>query len=253
MQEIGAGFWNIRGHHRVGGVLDIGSHMSVLQRGDGRLIVLDGCALDDAQRRALLELTRGGDAVEAVVHVHPFHTLHVEATHRLFPNAALHGTARHRRKAPHLPWTGAPVETWDAAHPFADAFDASVPDGVDFVCVDERVHVASVLVRHRATGIVHVDDTFNVFAAPGALGRVLGQSSLRIHPLLSRALQPRAGAADAFAAWAQGLAVRWASTPAVCAAHSAVRRMAPDAFGGEVEGALAKVRRTLEGHRLRYG
>ncbi len=253
MEQLADTFWNLRGVYRVAGVLDIGTHMSVAQRPGGRFVVIDGCALDDRQRQALTALTGGGEQVDAVVHVHPFHTLHVEATHRLFPSARLYGTARHRQRAPALPWGEAPVETWGADHPLADVFDLSVPDGVDFTCPDERVHVASVLVRHRSARIVHVDDTLNVMAAPGVMRRVLPQSSLRMHPLLARALRHEPGAADAYAAWTRDLATRWADTRIVCAAHSGVRRLPEGGFAREVESALARVSPTLERHRARHG
>ena len=253
MKQLAETFWNLRGVYRVGGVLDIGTHMSIVRRPDGRYVVIDGCALDEPQRRALMALTGDGALVDAVVHVHPFHTLHVEATHRLFPAATLYGTARHRRKAPSLPWAGTPVEEWSGDHPLADVFDLSVPDGVDFVCPDERVHVASVLVRHRSEGLVHVDDTFNVMAAPGLLRGVLPQSSLRMHPMLARGLKQTAGAADAYAAWARRVAVEWADTRIVCAAHSAVRALPAGGFTEEVHAALARVSRTLERHRARHG
>lgn len=249
MQKLDETFWNIRGVHRIGGVLDIGTHMSLVQRANGRFVVIDGCALDDPQREALMSLIGNGERVDAVVHVHPFHTLHVEATHRLFPSAALHGTARHRRRAPSLPWSGEPVETWGDDHPLADVLDLSVPEGVQFTCPDERVHTASVLVRHRQSGIVHVDDTLNVIAAPGVLRGLFPQSSLRMHPLLGRALSPEAGAADAYAAWARALAARWADTRIVCAAHSAVRHLSEGGFEREVLAALDKVSGTLDRHR----
>lgn len=253
MQQLAEAFWNIRGTYRVAGVLDIGTHMSVVRRGNGRFVVIDGCGLDDAQYDALMALTRSGGLVDAVVHVHPFHTLHVEATHRLFPNAALHGTARHRRRAPSLPWSAIPVEEWTHDHPLADLFDLSVPDGVYFACADERVHVSSVLVRHRQSGIVHVDDTLNVLAGPGRLRDALPQSSLRMHPLLRRALKPEPGAADAYAAWARALASRWADTRIVCAAHSAVRHLPAGGFEREMDAALARVSRTLDRHRALNG
>ncbi len=253
MKKLAEMFWNIRGVYRVAGVLDIGTHMSLVKRGNGRFVVVDGCDPDAEQRDAMLALTGGGELVDAVVHVHPFHTLHVEATQRLFPDATLFGTARHREKAPTMPWSGAPVEEWGDDHPLADVFDLSVPDGVQFVTKDERVHVASVLVRHRQSRIVHVDDTLNVMAAPGILRPLLPQSSLRMHPMLSRALTPVAGAADAYAAWARGLAARWADTPTVCAAHSAVRDLPPGGFTREIEAALDKVADTLKRHRERYG
>ncbi len=253
MQQLAPDFWNIRGPHRIGGVLDVGTHMSVVRRPNGRFVVVDGCPLADAQREALLALTGKGALVEAVVHVHPFHTLHVGATQRLFPAATLYGTARHRRQAPALPWAAEPVEAWGEDHPLADLFDLSVPGGVDFVCPAARVHVASVLVRARGSGIVHVDDTLNVLAAPGALRRLLPQSALRMHPMLGRALRPQAGAADAYAAWARALAGRWADTHVVCAAHSAVRKLPEGGFAREIEAALGKVSRTLDRHRARYG
>ena len=253
MRQLAENFWNIRGTQRVAGVLDVGTHMSVVRRNDGRFVLIDAAPLDDAGRSALLALTDGGALVDVVMHVHPFHTLHVEAMHRLFPSAALHGTARHRQQAPALPWSQAPVEEWGEAHPLDDLFDLSVPEGVDFVCPDERVHVASVLVRHRPSAIVHVDDTLNVLAAPGAPGRWLPQSTLRMHPMLGRALRPAPGAADAYAAWARSLAVRWGGTRIVCAAHSAVRYLPAGGFALEMQCALARVSRTLRRHRARYG
>ncbi|GAB2501268.1 hypothetical protein [Arenimonas alkanexedens] len=252
MEKLAANFWNLRGVFRIAGVVNIGTQMSVVKRGKGRFVVIDGCALDDAQRDALLKLTGQGEQVEAVIHVHPFHTLHVEATHRLFPAATLYGTARHRVKAPDLPWAAAPVEQWDNEHPLADLLELSVPEGVDFASADEQVHVGSVLVRDRKSAVVHVDDTFNVVAAPGVIGRLLPQSALRMHPMLARALKPTAASADAYAAWARSLAARWADTRIVCAAHSAVRRLDKGGFKREVEAALEKVSGTLERHRERY-
>ncbi len=253
MERLAASFWNIRGTYRVAGLIDIGTHMSLAQRDDGRFVVIDGCGLDDAQRDAVMGLTRNGDLVDAVIHVHPFHTLHVEATHRLFPAAALHGTGRHRERFPALPWSEPPVEEWRDAHPLSDVLELSVPDGVDFVCADEHVHVASVLARHRPSGIVHVDDTLNVMAVPGPLAWMLPAPALRMHPRLSRALSPRAGAADAYAAWARGLASRWSDARVVCAAHSAVRHLPPGGFQREVEAALRRVEGVLRRHRERYG
>jgi len=90
-------------------------------------------------------------------------------------------------------------------------------------------------------------------AAPGFLGGLLPVSSLRMHPMLGRALQKRAGSADAYAAWARALADRWADTRIVCAAHSAVRTLSAGGFAAEVISALDRVSSTLERHRARYG
>ena len=48
------------------------------------------------------------------------------------------------------------------------------------------------------------------------------------------------------------LAVRWADTPVVCAAHSAVRKLGQGGFREEMEAALAGVERTLARHRNRF-
>ena len=105
----------------------------------------------------------------------------------------------------------------------------------------------------KRIGVVHVDDTFNVMAASGTLGKILPQSSLRMHPMLSRALSQSPGSADAFAGWARWLASAWSKTSIVCAAHSAVRELPAGGFKKEVEDALAKVSGILDGHRKRYG
>jgi hypothetical protein len=128
-----------------------------------------------------------------------------------------------------------------------------VPQGVDFVSPHKNVHVASVLVRHRESGIVHVDDTLNVLAAPGFLGKLLPQSKLRFHPQLAKALQKRAGAADDYDRWARDLAEAWSGTPIVCAAHSAIRKLPEGGWQNEVTGALADVEKTLSSHRAAHG
>ena len=221
MKKLAYTFWNIRGVHRIGGLFDIRTQISLGQRSDGGILGVYGCGLDES--------------------------------HRLYPDASLYGTARHHKLAPSLPWSPVPVEDWKDDHPLGDLFDLSVPDGVEFVSADERVHVASVLVRHRQTRIVHVDDTFNVIAAPGVLRDVFPVSSLRMHPMLGRALKKEAGSANAYAAWATALAAGWADTRIVCAAHSAVRSMPTDGFSKEVAEALGKVSGTLDRHRARYG
>lgn len=114
-------------------------------------------------------------------------------------------------------------------------------------------YVTPVLVRHRPSRIVHVDDTLNVLQRPGLLGRLRPQSKLRLHPLLAKALHPTASAADAFEGWARNLAEHWADTPVVCAAHSAVRRLPPGGWRKEVLSALDAVDKTLIAHRLSHG
>ncbi|NWK95958.1 hypothetical protein DM806_09780 [Sphingobium lactosutens] len=248
MRELSPGFWNIRGSFEIDGMGDVGTHMSLIRKGDGRFLAIDSYALEDRDRQALLALTDNGLAIDAIINVHPFHTVFCRTMHQLVPEARLIGTRRHHREAPELPWDPLPIEHAECQRHFMADLEFAIPDGVDFVCYDDRVHVASVLVRHRPSRIVHVDDTLNVQQLPGR-----SQSKLQFHPLLASALQPEAGAADAFASWARNLAERWAETPAVCAAHNAVRSLRPDGWREEVLGALAAVDKALVAHRLNHG
>lgn len=256
MEQLAPHFWTVRGTFRVAGVIDIGTQMSLVRREDGRFVLLD--SYESATAFAAIDgLTDGGRAIEAIVNVHPFHTLHCRAVHRRYPHAELIGTARHQRLQPDLPWSPQPIEHPASWRRFAPDLAFMLPSGVDFAPADERVHVGSVLVRHRPSRIVHVDDTLNVFAPPAALQPLLrpwlGKPRLRFHPMLAKALEKRPGAADAFAQWARELASEWADTAVVCAAHSQVHRPGAAGFADEVTAALQKVAPVLAAHRARYG
>lgn len=251
--QLAPNFWNMRGSFKIGGVLDVGTHMSIVRKDDGRFLVIDSYSLADESRSELLALTDDGRAIDAILNVHPFHTLHCRAMHELVPNARLFGTRRHHLQEPDLPWEAGVIEDEATQRLFVDQLEFSVPSGVDFVCPDPSVHVASVMVRDRTSSIVHVDDTLGVLAAPGFLGRILPQSRLRFHPMLVKALQARPGAADAFEQWARTVANEWNRTPIVCAAHSAVRHLSPGGWQEEVLAALELVEKTLDRHRGRHG
>lgn len=253
MDQLAPDFWNLRGHYHIAGLVDVGTQMSLVRLRNGRFVLLDSYASDPDGLRTVEALTDGGHALDAILNVHPFHTLHVAALHRHFPDARLIGTQRHHRRFPDLPWFGPPIEEYAAQQPFADDFDFSVPAGVDFVCPDERVHVASVLVRHRHNRIVHVDDTLNAFRLPRLMRPIAPSPRLRFHPMLGKALQKRTGATADFERWARALAADWGDTRIVCAAHSTVHRLGAAEFEGEVRAALAAAGRTLTRHRRRFG
>ena len=144
--------------------------MSLVRKPDGAFILLDAYELDESDREELMGLTYGGSLIEAVLNVHPFHTIHCDFIQTLLPNARLIGTRRHHQQLPDLRWDPALIEDAATQREFADILDFSVPDGVDFVPEDESVHVSSVLARHRESGIVHVDDTL-MFLATGSTAR----------------------------------------------------------------------------------
>lgn len=251
MDQLAPNYWNFRGDFRIAGLVNLGTHMSLVRRPNGRFLLIDSYAVGEDDRDALMDLTQGGSAIDAILNVHPYHTLHCGFAHQLAPAAQLYGARRHREMAPDLPWESAPIEEASTQALFPD-LEFSVPSGLYLVTGDDRVHAASVLVRDRESRIVHVDDTFNVLAAPGPLRQVLPQSRLRLHPMLGKALRDEAGAADAFEVWARDLAERWAGTPIVCAAHSAVRRLSTDGWRHEVLLALHDARHTLARHRRRH-
>src|SRR5262249_32159573 len=156
----------VRGSFKISGLLDIGTHISLIRRQNGKFLFLDGYTLPAPVKQDLDALTRGGADVEAVLHVHPFHTVHGEAMHRQYPPSRRYGASRHLARFPSLPWERTRTEDPETHTLFASDLDFSVPRGVDFVSADEKVHFSSVLVRHRATRTIHVDDTLMYLRMP---------------------------------------------------------------------------------------
>jgi hypothetical protein len=139
---------------------------------------------------------------------------------------------------------------------FAGDFEFSVPRGVDFISADENVHFSSVLVLHRASKTIHVDDTLMYVRLP-RLMRVVGLPDvMSFHPTLAKALEKRAGAASDFRDWAEELAERWQDAENLCAAHTAAltsRRNEGAPIPTRFVKALTKVERTLAAHRRKHG
>lgn len=252
LEEIADGLWTVRGSFRIGGVVDIGTQASLVRVAPGRFVFLDSYALEGAVLDEVMALTAGGTAVEAILNVHPFHTVHCAAMHAQFPAARLYGSARHKRKAPDLPWERALVEGPAAAKRYAGVFDFSVPAGVDYISANEAVHFSSVLVRHVPTATLHVDDTLMALDLPWPARTVLPPERLGFHPTLAAALERRAGAAADFEAWANELGETW-EVATVCAAHNAVARFEPGGFAAALRTALTLAQPVLRLHRWRYG
>ncbi len=253
MEHLGDNFWNIRGVFRIAHVINVGTQMSLVRRVGGRFALLDSYELDEADHDELMALTDGGSLIDAVLNVHPFHTVHCAFVREMLPHVRLIGTQRHHRHMPDLTWDPALIEDPATQREFADTFDFSIPAGVDFVSDDESVHVGSVVVRHRASGIVHVDDTLNVLDLPSPVEKLVPGPELRFHPKLAAALEKRAGAADDYIGWARQIARDWADTPIVCAAHDGIYRLTEGSFDGAIAEALAYSAGTLDDHRKTYG
>jgi len=222
IERVADDFLNIRGSFRIGGLIDIGTHASLVRRANGRFVFLDSYTLSDAAQREIDALTNGGEDVEAILNLHPFHTVHVRAMHQRYPGAKLYGTARHLARFPDLPWQKTRTEQPRLHRMFEDDFEFSVPRGVDFISANENVHFSSVLVLHRASQTIHVDDTLMYSRLP-LPARMLGYPDiLFFHPTLFLALEKRKGAGQDFRDWAEELADCWRDAENLCAAHTAV-------------------------------
>lgn len=251
--DLGDGFWTVRGSFRVGGFFDVGTQCSLVRLASGNFVFLDSYTLTEDIRAQIDTLTDGGRKVEAVLNLHPFHTLHCDWMHEAFPQARLYGTARHHEILPDLPWEGLRCEQDELAQHYGGDFAFSVPRGVPLVCADDSVHFSSVLALHRASGTVHVDDTFVYLRKGFPLSLLPFTGRLGFHPTLAKALEPRAGAADDLREWAIDLGVDWADARRVAAAHNAVleldRKKLPDLIGE----ALGRVKPVLDAHRAAHG
>jgi hypothetical protein len=241
-------FWNVRGSLKIAGLLDVGTQMSLARLKSGGWALLDSYELKGTVRDEILALTDGGRDVRAIFNLHPFHTIHVRTIAASFPQARLYGTARHRRREPDLHWEELPTEAPGFAELSAEDFEMSVPRGVDFVPDDENLHFASVLAYHKASRVLHVDDTLT--QAPSLLG------GLSLHPSLGRVLQKRPGAATEFREWTQELLKLIEKTDYLATAHL---RKLPGQDGQvddlieQVRSAIRRVDKKVQRHQQRFG
>jgi len=246
---IADGFWNIRGSFKIGGLVDIGTHASLARLQSGRFVLIDAYTLTGAIRDQVFALTRDGADIEAVLHLHPFHTIHVKRVAELLPHAVHFGSARHRSRAPDVQWSSLSIESPEAAAHFADDFDFSVPAGVPFIAKDERLHFSSVLAFHKSSRTLHVDDTLTWSTLPFIGGLVF-------HPTLAKVLERRPGAASEFRAWARDLIDRCADVDHLVTAH--MRPLPPDpktapVLHDRVSAALKRVESVLAKHEAKWG
>ncbi|MCB9671836.1 MAG: hypothetical protein H6734_20340 [Alphaproteobacteria bacterium] len=245
--EIADGFWNVRGSFKIAGFVDIGTQMSLVRRPDGRFLLLDCYTPTGAVRDELMERTDGGKAVDAILNLHPFHTIHCKAVHELFPDAKLYGTRRHAEKKPDLPWEPVRTEDPELAELFPELV-FSVPRGVHLVPANENLHFASVLAFHPATRTLHVDDTLMFTKLPFIGG-------LSFHPTLAKVLEERPGAVDEFRAWAAELVELCRDVDTVCAAHTRPLRASDGGppVAERVQKAIADVEAKLAAHAKKHG
>lgn len=240
IRDLGNGFWNIRGVHRLGGIVNVGTQASLVRLRSGGFVMLDSVAMNGQTQAAVLALTDSGRAVRAILNLHPFHTLHCATAAAMFPGAALYGSIRHRQRHPDLDWQPDTVESPQVAARFADDLDLSLPQGIDYISADQRVHAGSLVAYHPASRTVHVDDTLNVLPLPNWLNRLMRLPELTLHPTLPRALQNRPDALTDFHAWLKRIGRDWADARTVCAAHSGVLTLPEGGFAPALDAAWSR-------------
>lgn len=254
--EVSPDFWNIRGSFKIGGVVDIKTHASLVRLANGKFVFLDSYSLSDAARERVAEILGKTGVLEAIINLHPFHTVHVERMHQLYPQARLYGTVRHLERFPDLPWEDERTEDPALHALYADDFEFSVPRGVDFVSSNENIHFSSVLIMHKTSHTVHVDDTLMYLELPLPLRLVGWKDSLGFHPTLAKALEQRAGAVQAFREWATEFIEGWGDAENICAAHTApllARNYAGPSIAARLRKALKRCEPKLRVHERRYG
>lgn len=242
IHNLGAGFWNIRGTQRIGGIIDIGTQCSLVQLQSGRFIFLDSYTLTDDVRKEVMTLTNDGEKVEAVLNVHPFHTLHCAQMAKDFPQAVFYGSARHPKEVPEVQWATDLVESEAVTQRYSE-LEFSLPKGIYYISPDEDIHAGSLLVYHPASKSLHVDDTF-MTPPLKLLDAVLPE--LNLHPTTKKALKDEPNAGKHYCDWATHIAHQWHETRNFCAAHSHMVTFETGEFKEALLKAIDKKRSDLE-------
>lgn len=247
IHDLGAGFWNIEGSFRLGGLLDIGTQCSLVRLESGGFVFLDSYKLTGDIRDQVMALTNNGAAVEAVLNVHPFHTVHCADMAKDFPTARFYGSSRHAEQVPQVQWSADLVESDAVAQRYPE-LEFSLPQGIHYISPNDKIHAGSLLVYHPASRSLHVDDTFVSPPAP-LLNRKLLKAivpKLMLHPTTRQALIDAPDAGQQYCDWASKLAQDWQATVNFCAAHSGLVVFAPGAFKTALLQAVDKARPKLE-------
>lgn len=167
-REISVGFFNYRTPlNMVGGLIDVGTHMSLCKLDNGNFIVIDTASVDDKAKQDIDVITKSGELIEAVVAAHPYHTLSFESFHKIYPsrNIKWYGTTRHRANIPSVPWEQGDDNLVGPQSPILDKWRTlgvamRIPEGAEFI---NPGHFSCVFVFHEASRTLHIDDTLNFF------------------------------------------------------------------------------------------
>ena len=194
-------------------------------------------------------LTDNGTLIEAVIGVHPFHTLFFPSFHQQYPTASYYGTPRHLRNFQDISWKGSLLDEevrslWEGEGVFM-----RIPDGAEFDTPAEDNHFSSVLVYHERSRTLHVDDTINYLTDVGFILRLLGKNGKMEFWQLEKGLYHTEEAPRQFREFIERIIHDW-DFDNICAAHNSIM------VGGakqRLQETLVKANRALEGLSRKWG
>lgn len=240
--DLGEGFWSIRGSFIKNGLIDIGVQSALIKLASGRFIFLDSYALTGEVRQQVMALTNNGHDVEAVLNLHPFHTVSCIQMAQDFPHATFYGSSRHHKHLPSIDWAEDLVESDAVAERYPE-LEFSLPKGIYYISPNENVHASSLLIYHPASRSVYINDTFEI--PPSKLFNSL-QPRLGLHPTTKQALLNKTTASEQYCEWATKLAHQWRDARYFCGAHSGLVEFGEGQFESALLSAIDVARSELQ-------
>jgi hypothetical protein len=205
--------YHIRAEFRViMGLVNVGTHMSIVKLPNGKFLVIDTVPLDDQLREEIDELTNKGEDIEAVIATHPFHTLSFQAFHDAYPTVQFYGTPRHLRIKKDINWDGDITENlknWESSGIYM-----RIPDGAEweFPQPEASNHFVAIWVYIEKAKTIHVDDSVSLYNNPNWLVKAVGFQPGKIcfHPAMKGpALKPQRDSPEKLKAWFEKVIEDW--------------------------------------------
>jgi len=239
--DLGSGFYNIRTSFKAfKGLLDIGTHMSLIRLNNGGFLIIDTVPLDPEIKQEIDKLTDQGRNITAVLATHPFHTLSFSAFYEAYPNTMYIGTPRHIRNIKGIPWEKEDISSPANLSRWAPEIEMRIPAGAEFKAPlpEASNHFNSVFVFHKASKTIHLDDTVMYYENPSTILKMAGKKAdhMEFHMSMeSHGLYPAPDAPDLFKHWVQQILQDW-DFDNMCCAH----------IGRKIGGAKALLGDSLE-------
>jgi len=200
--------------------------MSIAQLKSGKFIVIDAVELTPPIKDAINKLTNNGADIEAFLAVHPFHSVYIPPFHALYPKVDYYGCPRHLKRLTNIQWAGN-LNDCKIRNKWSPEIEMSIPDGGEFVAPlpENKNHFSSVLVYHKKSRTIHVDDT--IMYAPsekgltGSLLKIAGYKAgyMTFHLSIKNVgLKPDPKSPFEFRDWVKKIIKEW-DFDNICAAH----------------------------------